>query len=291
VLAVTILSGLFALLSKRKITPIPFKDGSFAKDMALMLVFFGAIMLVRLLGYWQEYVLAEKAGMIALSISAIVLIDRSSPIYFRLRFDGIMMQILWFVAGAAIFWIGFAIYRFGVPIIFGFDTTGVIIELPEINPAFFYLLLAFLSGNFAEELFFRGYIQTKLEQSRGFCMALLVQAGLFAIYHINYILSYRGSDSVGYIAMYLLFTGLFGIGMGLFFKLSKSILAATLVHAFWNFFLSPRFLVPKIEIDHGRSFWGWGNFDYMFATFFFVAVMSVWLLSARRRAKRCGQAI
>lgn len=291
VISITVFSGLFAWLSSRKVTPIPFHDGQFRKDILLVLVLFVCVMAVRTLGFWQEYVLAEKAGMIALSISSILLIDRSCPSYFGLRFNKILTQLLWYVAGFAVIWVGFALIHIIAPMILGLKSTSIFFELPKANLESLYFLLMYLFGNFAEEIFFRGYIQTKLEQSTGFIFALLIQSVLFALYHIIYLFTYRGSDPLGYIGIYLLFTMLFGIGVGMFYKLSRSILAATLLHASWNFFITKRLLIPKVMIENGKVFWDSGGWDYMVATVFFVIVMAILLYIRCRKARKCGQEI
>lgn len=290
IIAITIFSGLFAWLSSRKVTPVPFHNGQFRKDLLLVLVLFVSVMIVRTLGFWQEFVLAEKAGMIALSISAILLIDRSSPTYFGLNFDKILKQLLWFIGGFAVIWAGFALVHIISPMILGLKSTSIFFELPKANVESLYFLLMYLFGNFAEEIFFRGYIQTKLEQSTGFIYALLIQSVLFALYHIIYLFTYRGSDPLGYIGIYLLFTMLFGLGVGMFYKLSRSILASTLLHASWNFFITQKFLIPKVMIENGKTWWDSSGWDYMVATVLFVIVMAILLFIRCRKARKCGQA-
>lgn len=291
VIAITVFAFLFAWLCKRKVTPIPLRDGDFKKDLVLMLIFFVCIMIVRFTGYWQQMILAEKAGMIALTFSAILLIDRSSPKYFGLDFSNIWRQLLWFVAGVAIIWTGFAIYRIGAPLILNLDSTGIMFNLPTFDARMIAYVISCLVWNFAEEIFFRGYVLTKLGQSSRFWIALLVSSTLFALYHFNYILSYHGGSPVSYILSYLGFTFIFGLGMGLFYKVSGSILASTLVHAFWNVFFASRYLVPKVYLDFGKTYLPSSDWDYIFASVFFVVFMLVWYLIKKSRARRCGQAI
>jgi len=47
-------------------------------------------------------------------------------------------------------------------------------------------VLHFFFGNFAEELFFRGYLLTRLERSLGWWKALSAQTLLFGLLHVNY---------------------------------------------------------------------------------------------------------
>lgn len=291
IIAVTAMSFTFAWLSERKVTPIPFKDGDFRKDFYTLLFFFGLIMLVRFFGYWQDFVFAEKACTIALTISSIVLIDRSSTKYFGVQFRKPLIQILWVILAIAIIWIGFVLYRFGLPLILGSQSTGLVIELPTFDLNFFAYALTLLMWNFSEELFFRGYVLTKLEQSTNFWIALVISSALFGLYHVNYILSYQGTNPLGYILSYVLFCFLFGFGMGLLYKLTKSIITTTLVHAFWNLFFASRYLVPKIYINYGQTSFPLADFDYIFAIIFFILVMFAFYVAEKRKARRCGRTI
>lgn len=291
IIAVTAMSFTFAWLSERKVTPIPFKDGNFKKDIVTMLIFFGLIMLVRFFGYWQDYIFAEKACTIALTISSIVLIDRSSTKYFGIQFRKPLFQILWIILALAIIWLGFTLYRFGLPLILGSQSTGMIVELPTFDLNFFVYTFTMLLWNFSEELFFRGYVLTKLEQSTNFWIALLVSSGLFGLYHVNYIISYHGTDPVGYILSYIMFCSMFGIGMGLLYKLTKSVITTTIVHAFWNLFFAQKYLVPKIYINYGQTAFPLADFDYIFAIIFFIGIMLALYAAEKRKARRCGYAI
>lgn len=291
IVAVTAMSFTFAWLSERKVTPIPFKDGNFKKDIGTMLIFFALIMLVRFFGYWQDFIFAEKACTIALTISAIVLIDRSSTKYFGVQFRKPLTQILWGILAIAIIWIGFVLYRFGLPLILGWQSTGLIFETPTFDLNFFVYALTLLMWNFSEELFFRGYVLTKLEQSTNFWVALLISSGLFGLYHVNYILSYNGTDPLGYILSYVFFCFLFGVGMGLLYKLTKSVITTSLVHVFWNLFFSPRYFVPKIYINYGQTSFSITDFDYIFAIIFFIGIMLAFYAAEKRKARRCGYAI
>lgn len=289
--AVTAMSFIFAWLSQHKITPIPFKDGQFKIDILTILLFYGLIMLVRLNGYWQDGMFAEKAGIIALTVSSIVIIDRSSVRYFGVHFNKPYSQILWALLAIAVIWIGFAIYRFGLPLLLGLKTTGVLFETPVFDAKFIIYGFLLIFWNFSEELFFRGYVLVKLEQSIRFWLSLAISSVLFGLYHVNYILSYKGTDPIGYIAIYILFCTLFGIGMGLLFKLTKSVLVTTTVHVFWNLFFASRYLIPKLYIDYGKSSFPLADFDYMFATVFFIVVLLALYAIMRRKARNCGQTI
>jgi membrane protease YdiL (CAAX protease family) len=248
-------------------------------------------MLVRITGYWQDHMFAEKASIIALTVSSIVLIDRSSIKYFGVQFDKPYSQVLWALLAIAILWSGFALYRFGLPLMLGLKTTGVLIETPVFDIKFIIYGLLLIFWNFSEELFFRGYVIVKLEQSIRFWLSLAISSVLFGLYHVNYILSYKGSDPVGYIAIYILFCTLFGVGMGLLFKLTKSVFVTTAVHVFWNLFFASRYLIPKLYIDYGKSAFPLADYDYMFATVFFIIVLLALYAIMRRKARSCGQTI
>jgi membrane protease YdiL (CAAX protease family) len=288
VIVVTAFSFIFAWLARRKVTPIPPGVGTFRNEIVQIAIFFVLIMAVRLTGFNQQFILAEKAGMIALTFATILLVDRSGMQYFGLVPKNILKQLLFGIIGFGVMWVGFCLYRIGIPFIFGLDSTGILIEFPTFDLKFIIFIIALLFWNFAEELFFRGFILTKLEKSAGFWIGLVISSALFGLYHINYILSYGGSDPIGYISMYILFTAIFGFGMGLLYKISGSVLTVTITHALWNIFFAGGNLIPKVYINHGRSYLPSSDYDYMFATIFFALVMLFWYFAAKRNARKCG---
>jgi membrane protease YdiL (CAAX protease family) len=89
----------------------------------------------------------------------------------------------------------------------------------------------FVFGNFAEEIFFRGYLLTRLESSMGWWKALLGQALLFGVFHINYdLFPFHPLPMV----MYVLMATVFGVLMGLLLRYSGSLLVPALVHPMAN---------------------------------------------------------
>lgn len=100
-----------------------------------------------------------------------------------------------------------------------------------------FLFSLFLYSNFAEELFFRGFMLKEITENkkRGFSL-FLFQALLFGLYHVNYALfpqEGRGVDWT-YMAFYISWTFLFGIGFGFAYLLSGSVISTTILHVLGN---------------------------------------------------------
>ncbi len=89
----------------------------------------------------------------------------------------------------------------------------------------------FFFGNFAEELFFRGYLLWRLQRAMGWWPALAVQAFLFGLFHVNYdLFPFDLWPMVGYVLM----ATAFGVLMGLLLRWSGSLLVPALVHPLSN---------------------------------------------------------
>ncbi|MCL6581423.1 MAG: CPBP family intramembrane metalloprotease [Firmicutes bacterium] len=86
-------------------------------------------------------------------------------------------------------------------------------------------------GNFAEELFFRGYLYTRLKGPLGRGPALLVQALLFGLFHVNYDLLPLDPWPM---AFYILMSGAFGLMMGLLLDATGSLVVPAVVHPAFN---------------------------------------------------------
>lgn len=93
------------------------------------------------------------------------------------------------------------------------------------------LTLRFLQGNFAEELFFRGYVLRAWEKALGPRASLLGQALLFGFFHVNYHLF---PPQPLPLLMYVLFSGAFGLAMGIITRSAGSLIPAAMAHPFYN---------------------------------------------------------
>lgn len=89
----------------------------------------------------------------------------------------------------------------------------------------------FLFGNFAEELFFRGYLLTRLSRSLGWWKAAFVQAILFGFFHVNYDLFPFAPWPM---LFYVLMAAAFGVLMALLFRFSGSLIVPAVVHPLSN---------------------------------------------------------
>lgn len=89
----------------------------------------------------------------------------------------------------------------------------------------------FFFGNFAEELFFRGYLLSRLQKAMGWGKALLAQAVLFGLFHVNYDLF--PLDPWG-MFFYVLMAMAFGVLMALLLRHGGTLLVPALVHPLSN---------------------------------------------------------
>ncbi len=111
---------------------------------------------------------------------------------------------------------------------------GIRIALPEITT------LAYLSAGIAmsslfEELFFRGYLQTRFEKSFGIVPAVILSAACFSIYHLGYSFVRGNIDEL---------PTLFGVGVffSISFRITGSIVTSYVVnlpHAILTFVEDP----------------------------------------------------
>lgn len=93
------------------------------------------------------------------------------------------------------------------------------------------LALRFLQGNFAEELFFRGYLLHAWEKPLGRLGSLLGQALFFGLFHVNY---YLFPPRPIPILMYVLFSAAFGLAMGIITRRAGTLIPAAMAHPFYN---------------------------------------------------------
>lgn len=191
--------------------------------------YFLLIMAVRLPIYADVQQIWEKTPMIVLVMSSVLLWERNRPADFGLQARDWQRQ-----AGAGL--ILFAVTWCGVA--FGFLIRELVFSgIPEVGigsrlAGALFQLLMFGYGNFAEELFFRGYVQTKLRRAAGATAAIALQAVLFALYHVNYRIFPR-FDAPG-LALYLWFTFTFGVVMGIIAERTRGLVAPTIVHVGYN---------------------------------------------------------
>lgn len=191
--------------------------------------YFLLVMAVRLPIYAKTGQIWDKTPMIALVLSSLFLWERLRASDFGLHARDWRRQA---AVGALLFvvaWIGVAL---------GFYVRELIVSGPpavalggSLDGAL-YNLLMFGYGNFGEELFFRGYVQTKFRRQYGVTAALCMQAALFALYHVNYRIFPR-IDWPG-LLLYLWFTFAFGIVVGVIAERTRGLIAPTIVHVGYN---------------------------------------------------------
>ncbi len=281
-IAVVVLSFSFVYLQSMRFTLVPYIRDNTRSAYIKTFTIFGLIMLARLIIYWLTGGVWEKAAMIVITIGAITILERSSLDVYGLHIRNWLNQLVWVVSGFSVMWLFMALTSMIGPMIAGVQVIGFSFRIEPLGLFTIVIALKFLFGNFAEELFFRGFVQTKLKKVSGFWIALLVQSALFALYHINYALWYGGSDVFTYILWYLLFTFIFGLGMGMIFELTNSVIVTTILHAAYNFFFVSINLVPQPVTSSGQYMLP-GYSGYAFALLLIPCFVAYWL---RKNIKR-----
>lgn len=123
-----------------------------------------------------------------------------------------------------------------------------------LDPLLFSFFL-FLFSNFAEELYFRGFLLKEAHEARGWRLwrLFLFQSLLFGFYHINYGLFPQngGGMDLPFLFWYLAWAGLFGVAFGFAFLTTRSLVANTIFHvlanmiqSFWLMIFVPRQAMP-----------------------------------------------
>lgn len=279
---VIILSLAYVYAQSLYFTLVPYIRDDAKSAYTKTFLIFGLIMLARLIIYWLSGGVWEKAAMVVITAGTITILERSSLAVYGFHLKNWLNQLLWVVSGFSVMWIFMALTSMIGPMIAGVQVVGFSFSLESLNLFSIVIALKFLFGNFAEELFFRGFVQTKLKKVSGFWVALLVQSALFALYHINYAIWYGGSDILTFILWYLLFTFIFGLGMGMIFELTNSIIITTILHAAYNFFFVTLNLVPQPITSSGQYMLP-GYAGYAFALFLIPCFVAYWL---RKNIKR-----
>jgi membrane protease YdiL (CAAX protease family) len=83
-----------------------------------------------------------------------------------------------------------------------------------------------------EELFFRAYIQNKLQHKINSVVIILLVSVLFAAIHSPYVSLFLGSSNADWHRFYIAFFG--GLISGILYHKSKSIVPSIIFHIFWN---------------------------------------------------------
>lgn len=281
-IAITFLSFSFVHFQSMYFTLVPYIRDDKRSAYIKIFTIFGLIMLSRITIYWLTGGVWEKAAMVVITVGTITILERSSLAVYGLHFKNWLNQLIWTISGFSVMWIFMSLTSMIGPMIAGVQVVGFSFNVEPMSLFTIILAVKFLFGNFAEELFFRGFVQTKLKKVSGFWIALLVQSALFALYHINYAIWYGGSDVVTYILWYLHFTFIFGLGMGMIFELTNSIVVTTILHAAYNFFFFSINLVPQSVTSSGLYLLP-GYTGYAFALLLVPCFIAYWL---RKNIKR-----
>ena len=136
-------------------------------------------------------------------------------------FIGIL--VLWFAASIASFFIA---TRFGIE-----QPQQDIIEMGQQDPTIFLLLgvLSILIVGPAEELLFRGVIQTRLRETFGVVTALTLATALFALIHLP---GFSGNLTAGMLGISVLF--LIGLVLAVSYEYTGNLIVPAIIHGLFN---------------------------------------------------------
>jgi len=293
------LLGLLALILWR--FPLSSVPGRTASKLWEGLLLFAVILAIRLPGYATAGLLPEKAPLIVATFLWIRWIHGWSWADVGWSGHRLGRQILFGLGFVLLYWL---LYQGVFALFTGLDVGIARVQwwtyppaqapIPGMDPLLFAALL-FLFSNFAEELFFRGFLLREVRfGSRSLWGPFLFQAILFGLYHINYGLfpAGGGGPEWGYLGWYLAWTFLFGLGFGFAYLLSGSLISNTIFHVAANLMQSTAILlfVPvrsafPTPVDYRNASVG---IVLLIVTGLFTLVLGI-LYALQRRQQRARQ--
>jgi membrane protease YdiL (CAAX protease family) len=93
-----------------------------------------------------------------------------------------------------------------------------------------------LRNGFSEEFLFRGALQTRLKEWMGSDWALVLQALIFAVWHLGTDTQFMGGDVWQGLALGIASHSIFGLAMGVIFQRTRNLIAPSIVHVVINMF-------------------------------------------------------
>ena len=93
-----------------------------------------------------------------------------------------------------------------------------------------------LRNGFSEEFLFRGALQTRLKQWLGSDWALVLQALVFAVWHLGADTQFMGGDVWQGLALGIASHSISGLAMGVIFQRTRNLIAPSIVHVVINMF-------------------------------------------------------
>ncbi|MHB9059325.1 MAG: CPBP family glutamic-type intramembrane protease [Bacillota bacterium] len=213
--------------------PGALREDSYPRTALMVFGLFAAIMAVRLAVYSEDHLIFGKATTILLVVLWLLRYERARLTEVGLTFRRLGAQL-------AVGFVALLLYRVLeiaasviTPFVLGSHPAGV--QVLWMEPTLFWVAISFLYGNFAEELFFRGYVQAKLDRAArtraDLALAIGFQALLFGLFHVNYdLFPFHPLDLVWYV----IFAATFGVIMGLTYRATGSVAVVAVAHPLWN---------------------------------------------------------
>lgn len=126
-------------------------------------------------------------------------------------------------------WVSIPVIFFIGPLIAGTTTLLQLIRL---------FMGHLLRNGFSEEFLFRGAFQTRLSQFVKSDWAIVIQALMFALWHIGFDTQTMGGDMLAGLALGIASHSMFGLAMGIIFHRTRNLVASSIVHVVINMFSS-----------------------------------------------------
>jgi membrane protease YdiL (CAAX protease family) len=124
-------------------------------------------------------------------------------------------------------WVGIPLVFFVINVVNGSTTLINLVKM------FFGNLLR---NGFSEEFLFRGALQTRLKQWMNSDWALVIQALIFAVWHLGADTQMMGGDMLQGLALGIASHSIFGLAMGIIFQRTRNLIAPSIVHVVINMF-------------------------------------------------------
>ncbi|NLI40642.1 MAG: CPBP family intramembrane metalloprotease [Caldisericales bacterium] len=240
-------------------TLVGFKPHQNPKQIVFMGFYFFVILIQRTAIKWfsgGEWGDAITASFIILVVA---MYERHSLRSFGLTIRNFWGQILDSAISVAIFWCCFTLASIFGPILMGARVTGFEMFFPALDLDLVFSLLYVALVSFASEIFFRGYVQTRLGGLFGTPVSIIIQAILFMLFNVTTLIWIWQPIGVGQTWILLLQWFLFGIALGLLFKASGSLIVTTLTSLFVRLFLFSNNLLLVAQTSSGTYTLPFGN--------------------------------
>ncbi len=281
------------ITSRSELQPIESHEETASSIVVKIFIFYLLILVIRQLSIWKYNMPWEKLAIVTLVITQVVFSEQSRLDSIGLRWWNwqnvrlaivlIGLQLLLFTAGECL------IYSFA----YGFEVLGTIQFCTACQWNWLWFIFDFFATAFGEEIFFRGYLYTKLkaflrrnrsDKGHTILVSIVVTNLLFGLFHFpwytgNWLTGDFSFEWIDFFKRFILTTAL-GVYLTCVFERTGSLTAPILIHglnnamtSFITFVLTDELLAINLSFDFVL-----GYFLLWLAIYCIPAIIAVQLL-------------